>query len=171
VNDVERKRSHKAIAITPRHYLDFIKHYTGLFGEKRQGLEDEKIHINIGLRKILETQEQVKELQSLNAKRIELSEKKQAAEAKLKQMLSDQNEAEMEKKVSESLQGELKKQLHDIAQKKEQVSAELATVGSLSVTPFAPTPVLSVRVQVEPIVQSAKDAVQGIKKSQLAEIK
>ncbi len=169
---MERKRSHKAIAITPRHYLDFIKHYTGLFGEKRQGLEDEKIHINIGLRKIQETQEQVKELQqSLNAKRIELSEKKQAAEAKLKQMLSDQNEAEMEKKVSESLQGELKKQLHDIAQKKEQVSAELATVGSLSVTPFAPTPVLSVRVQVEPIVQSAKDAVQGIKKSQLAEIK
>jgi len=129
INNTEKKKGHKSIAITPRHFLDFIKHFISLFSEKRHALEDEKIHINNGLKKIQETQEQVKELQlSLNAKRSELEEKKQAAEAKLKQMLSDQNEAEREKKISESLQGELRDQLGDIAQKKEQVGGELATV-------------------------------------------
>jgi dynein heavy chain 1 len=95
-------------------------------------LEDEKIHINNGLKKIQETQEQVKELQlSLNEKRSELEEKKQAAEAKLKQMLSDQNDAEREKKISETLQGEMKDQLRDISQKKLQVGGELATVSPI----------------------------------------
>jgi len=113
--------------------LDFIKHYTRLFNEKRQDLEDEKIHINVGLKKIRETQEQVKELQtSLNQKSAELSEKKQAAESKLKQMMFDQNAAEKDKKINETLQADLRIQLQNIATKKKQVGEELATVRSIS---------------------------------------
>lgn len=49
------------------------------------------MHLNIGLNKIRETEEQVKELQkSLTLKSRELEEKKTAANLKLKEMLADQ---------------------------------------------------------------------------------
>lgn len=59
-----------------------------LFHEKRTELEEQQLHLNIGLNKIRETQEQVKELQkSLSAKTQELEAKNSAANAKLKQMV------------------------------------------------------------------------------------
>ena len=48
------------MAITPRHYLDFINHYANLFNEKRSELEEQQMHLNVGLRKIKETVDQVK---------------------------------------------------------------------------------------------------------------
>lgn len=39
------------MAITPRHYLDFINHYANLFHEKRSELEEQQMHLNVGLRK------------------------------------------------------------------------------------------------------------------------
>ena len=60
-----------------------------LYNEKRSDLEEQQLHLNIGLQKIRETVEQVEELQkSLSVKRIELEEKNAAANAKLKQMVS-----------------------------------------------------------------------------------
>ena len=47
------------MAITPRHYLDFINHYADLFHEKRSELEEQQMHLNVGLRKIKETVDQV----------------------------------------------------------------------------------------------------------------
>lgn len=47
------------MAITPRHYLDFINHYANLFHEKRSELEEQQMHLNVGLRKIKETVDQV----------------------------------------------------------------------------------------------------------------
>lgn len=49
------------MAITPRHYLDFINHYADLFNEKRSELEEQQMHLNVGLRKIKETVDQVSE--------------------------------------------------------------------------------------------------------------
>lgn len=129
INEAEARKGHRVMALTPRHFLDFIRHYMNLFKEKRENLEDEKIHLNNGLKKISETEEQVKELQtSLKQKSYELKEKKEAANAKLKQMLSDQQEAEKEKLASENLQRELKKQLEEIAQTKQEVRVELEQV-------------------------------------------
>lgn len=48
------------MAITPRHYLDFINQYANLFNEKRSELEEQQMHLNVGLRKIKETVDQVK---------------------------------------------------------------------------------------------------------------
>lgn len=48
------------MAITPRHYLDFINHYANLFNEKRSELEEQQMHLNVGLRKIKETVDQVR---------------------------------------------------------------------------------------------------------------
>lgn len=129
INENELRKGHRIMALTPRNFLDFIQHYLNLFREKRQNLENERIHLNIGLNKIRETQEQVQELQkSLQQKETELTEKKEAANAKLKQMLSDQQEAEKEKKASENLQKELGTQLEEIAQTKMKVGKELAQV-------------------------------------------
>lgn len=51
------------MAITPRHYLDFINHYANLFHEKRSELEEQQMHLNVGLRKIKETVDQVEQEQ------------------------------------------------------------------------------------------------------------
>lgn len=54
------------MAITPRHYLDFINHYANLFNEKRSELEEQQMHLNVGLRKIKETVDQVHMLDTLS---------------------------------------------------------------------------------------------------------
>ena len=59
-----------------------------LFNEKRADLEEQQLHLNVGLQKIRETVEQVEELQkSLSIKRNELEDKNNMANAKLKQMV------------------------------------------------------------------------------------
>ena len=60
-----------------------------LFNEKRSDLEGQQLHLNVGLQKIRETVEQVDKLQkSLSIKRNELEQKNNAANLKLKQMVS-----------------------------------------------------------------------------------
>lgn len=55
------KRGGHTMAITPRHYLDFINQYANLFNEKRSELEEQQMHLNVGLRKIKETVDQVRQ--------------------------------------------------------------------------------------------------------------
>ncbi|RWS14208.1 Dynein heavy chain: cytoplasmic-like protein [Dinothrombium tinctorium] len=146
------KRGGRVTTITPRHYLDFIHHYVKLFHEKCSELEDEQLHLNVGLSKIRETVEQVEELQkSLALKSRELEVKNQAANAKLKEMLKDQQEAEKKKVQSQEIQAQLKKQEAAIAEKRTSVMQDLA--------------------QVEPAVIDAQQAVQSIKKQNLVEVK
>lgn len=146
------RRGGRITTITPRHYLDLINHYVKLFYEKCSELEDEQLHLNVGLTKIRETVEQVEELQkSLASKSNDLEAKNQAANAKLKEMLKDQQEAEREKVKSQELQLMLKKQETEIAEKTAAVMADLA--------------------QVKPAVEEARQAVQSIKKQNLVEVK
>lgn len=46
-----------------RHYLDFINHFVKLHREKCSELEEQQLHLNVGLNKIAETVEQVEEMQ------------------------------------------------------------------------------------------------------------
>lgn len=46
-----------------RHYLDFINHFVKLHREKCSELEEQQLHLNVGLGKIAETVEQVEEMQ------------------------------------------------------------------------------------------------------------
>lgn len=39
----------RRMVVTPRHYLDFIQHFVRLHNEKRSELEDQQLHINIGM--------------------------------------------------------------------------------------------------------------------------
>ncbi|XP_065167911.1 dynein heavy chain, cytoplasmic isoform X2 [Atheta coriaria] len=146
------KRGSRTMAITPRHYLDFIHHFVKLHNEKRSDLEEQQYHLNVGLSKIAETVVQVEDMQkSLAVKSQELQAKNEAANAKLKQMVKDQQEAEKKKVQSQEIQQQLALQTVHIEQKRTEVMADLA--------------------QVEPAVVDAQAAVKSIKKQQLVEIR
>lgn len=117
------------MAITPRHYLDFIHHFVKLYSEKRSDLEEQQLHLNVGLNKIAETVEQVEEMQkSLAVKSQELQAKNEAANTKLKQMFKDQQEAEKKKVQSQEIQLKLSEQTIKIEEKRKYVMADLAQV-------------------------------------------
>ena len=59
VNRRAARRGQRVMAITPRHFLDFIQHFVKLYNEKRSALEEEQLHLNVGLNKIDETVDQV----------------------------------------------------------------------------------------------------------------
>ena len=146
------KRGSCIMTITPRHYLDFLSHFVKLTHEKRAELEEQQLHLNVGLNKIRETVDQVEELQSsLGVKKKELEAKRKAANEKLQQMVRDRQEAETQKSESEILQLELERQTKYIRQKQLEVSTELA--------------------EVEPAVKEAQQSVHNIKKSHLHELR
>ncbi|XP_031789302.2 dynein heavy chain, cytoplasmic isoform X5 [Nasonia vitripennis] len=146
------KRGCRTMFITPRHYLDFINHFVKLYQEKRSDLEEQQLHLNVGLSKIAETVEQVEEMQkSLAVKSQELQAKNDAANAKLRQMVKDQQEAEKKKVQSQEIQQQLATQTVAINEKRDDVMADLA--------------------QVEPAVIDAQNAVKSIKKQHLVEVR
>ncbi|ETE61722.1 Cytoplasmic dynein 1 heavy chain 1, partial [Ophiophagus hannah] len=146
------KRGGRTMAITPRHYLDFINHYANLFNEKRSELEEQQMHLNVGLRKIKETVDQVEELRrDLRIKSQELEVKNAAANDKLKKMVKDQQEAEKKKVMSQEIQEQLHKQQEGIADKQMSVKEDLD--------------------KVEPAVIEAQNAVSSIKKQHLIEVR
>ncbi|KAB7502822.1 Dynein heavy chain, cytoplasmic [Armadillidium nasatum] len=107
-----------------RHYLDFINHFVKLYNEKRSELEEQQLHLNVGLGKIAETVEQVEQMQkSLTIKNQELQ-----LMPNLKQMVKDQQEAEKQKVASQELQEQLEAQEVIIKQKREDVMKDLSKV-------------------------------------------
>jgi dynein heavy chain 1 len=138
--------------VTPRHYLDFIWHYVRLFNEKRDELEEQQRHLNVGLDKLRATVIQVEELRkSLAIKRTQLEAKNAEANEKLQRMVSDQQEAEQQKAASIEIQAALEKQEHNISERKGVVMADLAAA--------------------EPAVLDAQAAVSNIKKQHLTEVR
>lgn len=130
-------------------------------------MREEQIHLNNGLRKIQETQIQVKELQnSLTEKEADLRKKQDAANVKLQQMLADQREAENEKRTSELLQTQIREEKRNIDEKKAQVEQELAEVQWNK-----KKNIILHEFKVRPAVEEAKNAVSGIKKNQLVEVR
>lgn len=118
-----------------------------LYSEKRSDLEEQQLHLNVGLNKIAETVEQVEEMQkSLAVKSQELQAKNEAANAKLKQMFKDQQEAEKKKVQSQEISIKLADQTVKIDEKRKFVMADLALVepavldaqqGNVIVFPFS----------------------------------
>ncbi|OWZ39026.1 dynein heavy chain 1, cytosolic [Cryptococcus neoformans Tu259-1] len=146
------KRQGKYNHVTPRHFLDFINHYVRLFNEKKEDLEEQQRHLNVGLDKLRETVSQVEELRhSLAAKSSQLEEKNDEANQKLKQMVTDQQEAEAKKAASIDIQAALERQDEFIRQRQEVVKEDLALA--------------------EPAVLEALAAVGNIKKQHLSEVR
>jgi len=119
---------------------------------QREQIEDEQLHVNAGLSKLRQTQENVAELKtSLSAKTIELREKEALANSKLQQMVADQNEAQKRKEEAEKMSLDADRQQVAIAERKEKAQSELD--------------------EAEPALNSAKSSVKGIKKRDLDEIR
>eukprot|EP00127_Corallochytrium_limacisporum_P003948 Clim_evm33s155 gene=Clim_evmTU33s155 len=148
---LQRQRGTSTV-ITPRHYLDMVNHFNHLFQMKRSDLEDQQRHLNTGLRKLQQTLEQVTVMQeSLAVKRHELQQKQHEANEKLQQMLGDQQAAERQRDEAVRVSAIVEEKSRIANERRAQVTEELAGV--------------------EPAVQDAKEAVQGIKKTQLNEIR
>lgn len=146
------KRQGKYNHVTPRHFVDFVNHYVRLFNEKKEELEEQQRHLNVGLDKLKETVDQVEELRvSLAAKRSQLESKNAEANLKLRQMVADQQEAEAKKAASIEIQAALEEQDKFIQERQAIVKEDLA--------------------QAEPAVLEALAAVGNIKKQHLAEVR
>ena len=147
-----RKQQGKITHLTPRHYLDFVAQCVRLFNEKREDLEDQQRHLNVGLEKLRDTVDKVQDLRaSLAQKKMQLENKDAEANEKLQKMVAEQREAEQRKAASLEIQAALDKQEDEVARRKEVVNADLA--------------------KAEPAVLDAKEAVGNIKRQHLTEVR
>ncbi|KAG5186150.1 dynein heavy chain [Tribonema minus] len=138
--------------LSPRDYLDLIRKFVALVGEKRGQLEEQQLHINIGLAKLAETQEEVAVLRrGLEARDTRLRDQSALANAKLQQMLAGQGQAERRKAEAEALSAVLEQQN---ARVEAQAGAARAQLG-----------------EAEPALLAAQASVRTIKKAQLDEIR
>lgn len=138
--------------LTPRHYLDFVAQYVKLFNEKREDLEEQQRHLNVGLEKLRDTVDKVSDLRaSLAQKKTQLEKKDTEANEKLQRMVADQQEAEQRKQVSLEVQAALEKQEKEVATRKEVVLHDLA--------------------RAEPAVLEAQKSVSNIKRQHLTEVR
>lgn len=147
-----QKQQGRVTFLTPRHFLDFVAQYVRLFNEKREDLEEQQRHLNVGLDKLRDTVHQVRDLRSsLAQKKIQLEKKDAEANEKLQKMIADQREAEQRKAASLEIQASLDRQEEEVAKRKEVVNADLA--------------------KAEPAVLDAQEAVGNIKRQHLTEVR
>ncbi|KAK7927737.1 dynein heavy chain [Apiospora marii] len=142
----------KLTFLTPRHFLDFVAQYVKLYNEKREDLEEQQRHLNVGLDKLRDTVDKVRDLRvSLAEKKTQLELKDAEANEKLQRMVADQREAEQRKSTSLEIQAALEIQESEVAKRKEVVLNDLA--------------------KAEPAVEEAKASVSNIKRQHLTEVR
>ncbi len=115
LNNKLMKAGKKFNYITPRDFLDFIKHFKHIQKEKNDELNEQQAHINKGLSKINDTEETVNEIKKmLTIKSVELEEKNREVDEKLKQIQAEsviskkkKDETEIEKKAIEKFSEEI----------------------------------------------------------------
>ncbi|KAL0081796.1 dynein heavy chain [Phycomyces blakesleeanus] len=152
INAKLSKRQGRHNYATPRHFLDFISHYVRLYNEKREDLEEQQRHLNVGLEKLKDTVVKVEELRkSLAIKKNQLEVKNAQANEKINQMLADEKEAEQKKAVSIKIQAGLEVQNRELQKRRTVVLHDLANA--------------------EPAVAEARKSVSSIKRQHLTEVR
>ena len=146
------KQQGRVTFLTPRHFLDFVSQCVRLLNEKREDLEEQQRHLNVGLEKLRDTVDKVRDLRgSLAQKKKQLEKKDAEANEKLQRMVADQREAEQRKATSLKIQIDLDKQEEEVAKRKEVVNADLE--------------------KAEPAVLDAQESVSNIKRQHLTEVR
>lgn len=98
------KSAKKFNYITPRDFLDLIKHFVELYNEKKSMLEDQQYHLNVGLDKLKQTETQVLEMQgSLDLKKAELEKKEKEASEKMTLIVQEKTKAKEKQEESSKL--------------------------------------------------------------------
>ena len=139
--------------ITPRDYLDFIRHFISVLSSKKESLQEQELHLNTGLEKLKETEAEVINLQQNVLVKIqaELEIKNTEANRKLTLMLEEQNIAEKSREASIKTSEEVKKMQIEIAKRTEEVNNDLG--------------------KAEPALREAQESVNLIKPAHLNEMK
>lgn len=146
------KQQNKTTFLTPRHFLDFVAQYVKLYNEKREDLEEQQRHLNVGLEKLKDTVEKVRDLRiSLADKQKQLEAKSNEANEKLQKMIADQQETERKRAASLEVQAALEIQEKEIAERKQIVLGDLE--------------------KAEPAVREAQRSVSNIKRQHLTEVR
>eukprot|EP00466_Bigelowiella_natans_P012270 jgi/Bigna1/52380/estExt_Genewise1Plus.C_70193 len=152
MEQLAKARNGRSTFVTPRHYLDFIKHYKKLFLEKREEFEEQQVHLRNGLKKLAQTEETVGTMRAeLNIKNQELQEKEREAKEKMAQIQQDSIEAENQKQASLKIKKEQEAQDKIISERKAKVEAGLANA--------------------IPMIEAAKHSVRSIERKYLDEVK
>lgn len=121
------KSAKKFNYITPRDFLDFIKHFVELYNEKKSLLEEQQFHLNVGLQKLKDTETQVLEMQgSLDAKKTELEIKEKEASQKMTMIVQEKTKAKEKQVESAALKIKLEEKTVQIGEKKVVVEKDLA---------------------------------------------
>ena len=151
-NERLHKQQDKVTYLTPRHFLDFVDQFTKLHREKRDDLEEQQRHLNVGLAKLNDTFDKVRSLKSsLAEKGVQLDTKQKEANERMKRMVASKSEAEKNQEQAQKIQVYLTEKEQNIAERQEQVQRELD--------------------EVEPMVLEAKKSVSNIKTQQLDEVR
>ncbi|KAM3486950.1 hypothetical protein MY8738_000076 [Beauveria namnaoensis] len=151
-NEKLYKQQKKITFLTPRHFLDFVGQYVKLYTEKREDLEEQQRHLNVGLEKLRDTVVKVRDLRvSLAEKKAQLEQKDAEANEKLQRMVADQREAEQRKNTSLEIQASLEKQEAEVASRRKVVLEDLD--------------------KAEPAVEEARASVSNIKRQHLTEVR
>ncbi|KAI1853296.1 hypothetical protein JX266_002002 [Neoarthrinium moseri] len=151
-NSKLRVQQNKITFLTPRHFLDFVAQFTKLYGQKREDLEEQQRHLNVGLEKIRDTAQEVDRMQhSLEKTRQELQAKEKLGREKMDQIISKSRQNEDDTRISEELKVKLAQQTKAIEERQRAVQEEIETA--------------------LPAVASAREAVDNIKKQQLSEVR
>lgn len=138
--------------LSPRDYLALIQNFVSCVTSRREQVEDQQLHVNAGLEKLRQTQENVEELQKgLGIKTGELKKKEALANEKLVSMVADQKDAETKKADAEKVTAEVEKQQKEINDRKEEAQRDLD--------------------EAEPALRDAQNSVRGIKKRDLDEVR
>lgn len=138
--------------MSPRDYLALIQNFVSCLNNRRETVEDQQLHINAGLEKLRQTQDNVAELKKgLSETTAKLKKKEALANEKLQQMVADQNEAERSKAQAEKVTAEVEKQQVEIDKRKDEAQRDLD--------------------QAEPALIEAQTSVRGIKKRDLDEVR
>ena len=146
-----QKSAKKFNYITPRDFLDFIRHFIHLQKEKKSELEEQQFHINTGLNTLKVTEEEVLKLkESLSIYKVELHNKEVESEKKLGLMMEEQKIAEKQKVESIELNSKIQIKQAEIKERSTIVNGQLAEAG--------------------PALEKALKEVSGINPSQIKEV-
>ena len=152
LNDKLAKNAKKFNYITPRDFLDFIKHFINLQKEKNDELNEQKSHIDKGLQKIIQTEKTVNELkQSLAIKGKELDKKQEEMKIKFDKIVADTEKANKSKEKAEIKKKQIEETKKKIDERTNKVNEELSTV--------------------VPKMEAAKQAIGNMSKKNIATLK
>lgn len=152
VNKGLKKQAQINNVISPRDFMDFIRHFQRLVQEKTKTFQETEGHYGEGIRTIEQTENSVSVLrQELTVFSQELEIKKENANIKLEQIIDQKRESNNQIEISKSLQIQINQKQEEIAVSQSKINEELRDI--------------------EPKLNQAKEAVSKINQQALGELK